>query len=427
MSQTRCSVVKELEKIHDTYGQLNYQTLIPCNCSECNGSQTPQTYSYEELQRRVQKNRYFKECEQSFENVDVRSLLDDILYESVTAFIEARSRGNAKDKIRQGLPLTPDIDPIIENTPSQLYPQPDSSSSAMAVNLDYQQRLALIQALNSLNQVQYDQLVTTLNPPGGVVPPSPGSAARLLQWVEGPTGPKLDNFLPLLNTIIPLETLGIALPNAGTTPVQAAQAQTVQTTSSPAPAAPIASSSAKEVFISYAWRGESEEIANKIDAAFEPLNITLIRDKRDLGFKGRIKAFMEQIGQGKAVIVVISDRYLKSENCMFELVEIAKNGNFYDRIFPIILEDAEIYKPAKRIRYIQHWENEITELDEAMKSVGSAKLQGFRESIDLYTDIRNTIADLTETLKNMNALTPAMHTNSGFEELIDAVKRRLAS
>ena len=37
---------------------------------------------------------------------------------------------------------------------------------------------------------------------------------------------------------------------------------------------------------------------------------------------------MQQIGQGKCVIAVISDSYLKSENCMFELVEIAKNGIF---------------------------------------------------------------------------------------------------
>ena len=44
----------------------------------------------------------------------------------------------------------------------------------------------------------------------------------------------------------------------------------------------------KEIFISYAWGGESENIANQIDQAFQDQDITLIRDKRDLGFKGRI-------------------------------------------------------------------------------------------------------------------------------------------
>ena len=75
----------------------------------------------------------------------------------------------------------------------------------------------------------------------------------------------------------------------------------------------------KEIFISYAWDGESEQIVNQLDQAFQAKGITIVRDKRDVGFKERIKAFMERIGRGKAVIVVISEKYLKSENCMFEL------------------------------------------------------------------------------------------------------------
>ena len=183
----------------------------------------------------------------------------------------------------------------------------------------------------------------------------------------------------------------------------------------------------KEIFISYAWGGESEEIANEIDKFFDATEIKLIRDKRDLGFKGLIKNFMQEIGQGRAIIVIISDKYLKSENCMFELVEIASNGNFYNRIFPIVLDSVQIYKPIKRICYIQHWEKEKTELNEAMNTVGNEYLQGFRESIDLYTRIRNTIAELTEILKDMNTLTPKIHTDSGFAELISAIEKRLES
>jgi hypothetical protein len=134
---------------------------------------------------------------------------------------------------------------------------------------------------------------------------------------------------------------------------------------------------------------------------------------------------MERIGRGNAVIVVISEKYLKSENCMFELVEIARNGDFYDRIFPVVLDDAQIYKPIHRIRYIQHWESQIKELDEAMKTVGAANMQGFRDDIDLYTEIRGTIAELTNTLKDMNTLTAQIHTESGFAELIKAIQQKL--
>ncbi|MBE5228104.1 MAG: hypothetical protein ACKPGT_08005 [Microcystis sp.] len=42
--------------------------------------------------------------------------------------------------------------------------------------------------------------------------------------------------------------------------------------------------------------------------------------------------------------------YPFSCNCMFELIEIAQNGDFYDRIFPIVLTDAKIYNPKDRLK-----------------------------------------------------------------------------
>ena len=134
---------------------------------------------------------------------------------------------------------------------------------------------------------------------------------------------------------------------------------------------------------------------------------------------------MQRIGNGKCVIAVISDKYLKSPNCMFELVQVFKYGEFYDRIFPIVLADAKIYDPVQRIKYIKYWEDKKKELDEAIKGVGSEYLQGIREEIDQYTETRNTIAKLTEILKNMNTLTPDIHSQSEFNTLIDIIKHRL--
>ena len=116
------------------------------------------------------------------------------------------------------------------------------------------------------------------------------------------------------------------------------------------------------VFISYAWGGESEEIVNQIDQALQQRGLKIIRDIRDIGYKGSISAFMERIGQGNCVIVVISDKYLRSPNCMFELVEIAEGKQFHDRVFPIVLSDANIYDPVKRLDYVRHWEVKREEL-----------------------------------------------------------------
>ena len=179
------------------------------------------------------------------------------------------------------------------------------------------------------------------------------------------------------------------------------------------------------VFISYAWGGESEEIVNEIDQSLQSRGIKIIRDKRDLGYRGSIKNFMERIGQGNSVIVVVSDKYLRSPNCMFELVEIAENKQFHDRIFPVVLQDANIYDAVKRIDYVKYWEIKRAELVDAIRSVDPANLQGIRDEIDNYDKFRDKIAGLIDILKDMNTLTPEMHKNSDFSFLYEAIQARL--
>ena len=179
------------------------------------------------------------------------------------------------------------------------------------------------------------------------------------------------------------------------------------------------------VFISYAWGGEREEIVNQIDEALKKRNIKIIRDKRDLGYKGSISEFMERIGRGNCVIVVISDKYLRSPNCMFELVEIAEGKKFHDRIFPVVLKDANIYDPVKRIEYVKYWEVKRAELADAMRTLDPANLHGIREDMDLYDRIRDRISGLTSTLKDMNTLTPDMHRDSNFNDLYTALEKRM--
>ena len=179
------------------------------------------------------------------------------------------------------------------------------------------------------------------------------------------------------------------------------------------------------VFISYAWGGEREEVVNQIDQTLQGRGIKVIRDKRDLGYKGSISEFMERIGRGNCVIVVISDKYLRSPNCMFGLVEIAEGKQFHDRIFPVVLNDANIYDPVKRIEYVKHWEAKRAELAQAMREVDPANLQGIRDDMDLYDRIRDEVSGLTSTLKDMNTLTPEIHRDANFTQLYDAIAQRM--
>jgi internalin A len=69
----------EFGKIHDSYEKLRYQEYIPCNCSVCNGSQTPHAYALQRLQERLKNDRHKIECDISYQMVNVRGLIDDAI------------------------------------------------------------------------------------------------------------------------------------------------------------------------------------------------------------------------------------------------------------------------------------------------------------------------------------------------------------
>jgi hypothetical protein len=182
----------------------------------------------------------------------------------------------------------------------------------------------------------------------------------------------------------------------------------------------------QQVYISYNWQEDSNEMANQLVQAFATKGIEIIRDKTHTTYKDSIKNFMRQIGQGKCVVAVISDRYLKSENCMFELVEIARNGDFYQRIFPIILPDARIHKDFERIDYLKYWEDEKAKLQAKYKQIDLAKTNSILATLNLYDEIRGNIDNLTNILKDMNTLNIDLHRQSEFAAMIEAVETKLA-
>jgi internalin A len=67
----------ELEKIHASFERLEYDKFVPCNCSECAGTQNPHFYKFETLRNFTDKKRYEIPCEISCELVNVRKLMDD--------------------------------------------------------------------------------------------------------------------------------------------------------------------------------------------------------------------------------------------------------------------------------------------------------------------------------------------------------------
>ena len=172
-----------------------------------------------------------------------------------------------------------------------------------------------------------------------------------------------------------------------------------------------------EVFVSYKWGGDSEALVDEIQQRLTARGVLITRDKNEVAYRDSIQQFMQRIGTGKCIVMILSKAYLESRNCMYELTQIAGHPEFARRVYPVVIGDAGIFDPRTQLRYIKYWENKRAELDAEMKEVGQEHLEGIREELDLYEDIRNTISRIMNVLRDMNTLTPEKHRGTDFEQL----------
>ena len=86
-----------------------------------------------------------------------------------------------------------------------------------------------------------------------------------------------------------------------------------------------------------------------------------------------------------------------------------------ERIFPIVLADALIYRSYERAAYFKYWDEQIKKLNQAIKEIDVvANVGGLTDDLeDKYHRIRTNFDQLTDLLSDMNALTPDLHAAEG--------------
>lgn len=156
----------------------------------------------------------------------------------------------------------------------------------------------------------------------------------------------------------------------------------------------------KTIFLSYNWH--DGEIANKIDCHLSNLpDITVKRDIRDIGAWKSIREFMKSIRQQDYAIFIVSDYYLKSKNCMFEVLEMMKEQEYKERIFPAVVEQG-IYDPIVRANYIKYWDQEYKNLEDTIKEIDLANVTELSEDLKRYKNIATSMGEFLKIVADMN-------------------------
>lgn len=155
-----------------------------------------------------------------------------------------------------------------------------------------------------------------------------------------------------------------------------------------------------DIFLSYCWANDL--IANMIEQHFKSLgDVNIHRDKISIGSWRSIKEYMHSISKMDFVILLISKEYLESSNCMYEILEVMRDRNYKEKIFPAVI-DTSIYSPRGRVCYVKYWQKEFAELKEAMEGIETTNLGNLPEDLKRAQDIASNIATFLDTVADMN-------------------------
>lgn len=145
-----------------------------------------------------------------------------------------------------------------------------------------------------------------------------------------------------------------------------------------------------QIFLSYNSR--NRDIADKIDKTFTAIGVSMIRDERDLAYKGSIVNFMiEGVRNNDFTLLLISDEYLKSEYCIFEAGEVFKIANFEKKMLPVVLENASFFSAESRKAYYDYWDDKIKATS---RDVEKYYTPDFEDQLKRFQTVRTIIADM---------------------------------
>ena len=180
--------------------------------------------------------------------------------------------------------------------------------------------------------------------------------------------------------------------------------------------------------VSYAWKEEKNADPNRGKKVEEFCSILaskgyeVVRDTEELKLGDRLSEFMRRIGKGDRIYVFLSDAYLRSPNCMFELLMIWQSSGFdaekfLGRIRALPMPGTNIFSIPNRLEYAGYWKAERENIKQAIDNHGPEVLGA--------TDFKNWkyISEFAQHVNEMLAQIADVLLASSFDEFMENAEK----
>jgi len=181
------------------------------------------------------------------------------------------------------------------------------------------------------------------------------------------------------------------------------------------------------VYISYKWKGESMDAVDALCDLFKRKQIYYKRDKEDCGYGDSITVFMNEIREGAFVVVMLSEAYLRSFNCLYELAGILNHPDYMKRVFPVVIDES-VRGDEKYKELANYWEKKKEEKELVVKQVLTKEktvLVPIEKKVILIEEFIHQLQKLAEITEDLNSYSFKSLEESSYTPLITKINERL--
>lgn len=155
------------------------------------------------------------------------------------------------------------------------------------------------------------------------------------------------------------------------------------------------------VFLSYCWA--ESDFADSVEEYLSKKNFDVLRDKSRLKKTDSITDFMDKIESSDYVILLISEAYLRSYNCLYEAIAAYKGKN-KQNLIPVVFNNAHVFDYNKQIDLISFWNENKTKLtadSECLNSINKIEISKRLRQMDV---ILNYLGDFLAFISDINCI-----------------------
>lgn len=174
-----------------------------------------------------------------------------------------------------------------------------------------------------------------------------------------------------------------------------------------------------KIFISYSWSDKS--IADKIYYDLTLVGFNVTKDSNTLKYTDRISEFMKRIGTCKFALIILSEQYLKSFNCMTEIMFLNENKNIWKKILPVVDKSLLIYNPVDRLKFVDYWQMKCKEVADAISKLQDSNVEEAKDELLRYQKIATGIDSFLINVKDILNCSPEELFHQSYRPIIDKI------